>query len=280
MIVNGTGSPLVMIPGLDGHGSWLRPAVDALAPHFRVAALSLCGEPDSGRPFGTTDRFDVQLDQLDEVVRGFDAADTHRAGPSASSRVILCGVSYGGWIAVSYAARHPERVAALILVSSPPPDFVPNQRQTRYLGSPIRSAPSFVLTAPQRLGPEILSALPTWSGRLRFAVGHVGRIVRTGLSPSRMARRMHVAKEIDFFAACRQVTAPALIVTGQPGLDRVVPVEETRKYLTLLPGAEIVALPGTGHFGHLTRADRFAEAVTGFVARTVDARERRLPRVG
>jgi pimeloyl-ACP methyl ester carboxylesterase len=245
----GSGPPLVMIPGVDGHCTWLQPVLDELSRHFTVITFSLWGERDSGHRFDESRGFEPYLAQVDEALR--------QAGVE---RVMLCGVSYGGWVALSYAARHPGRVDALVLVSTPPPAFQPNTRQQRYLGSPILSAPVFVLTAPGRIAPEIFAVLPTWSERVRFGATHLARVARTGLSPTRMAARMRVAKNVDFFEACRCITMPTLVVTGEPGLDRVVPVEQTWKYLKLIPGSESLRLRG-GHVCCLTQPRVFANAL-------------------
>jgi pimeloyl-ACP methyl ester carboxylesterase len=261
-----------MVPGLDGHSTWLQPAIDALSKHFTVIACSLCGEWDSGddgHDEEDTSGFDAQVALID---RALDEADVDRA--------TIVGTSYGGWVALRYASRRPDRTRALVLVSAPPPGFEPSDTQQRQLQAPILSTPEFVLSAPARVLPEIVAALPTWSERVRFTAAHLSRVVRTGMSPTRMARRMRIASRIDFFEACRRVTAPTLIVTGEPGLDRIVPVQETRKYLTLIPQSEIVTLDRTGHMGSLTHADEFAEIVSSFVVRADERESRRNERSG
>lgn len=248
----GSGPPLIMIPGVDGKCTWLQPMLQELSRHFTVITFSLWGEPDSGHRFDESRGFEPHLAQVDEALR--------HAGVE---RATLCGVSYGGWVALSYAARHPERVDALVLVSTPPPAFQPNSRQRGYLASPILSAPAFVLTAPGRVMPEILDALPTWRERIRFGAGQLVRVARTRMSPTRMAARMRIAKTVDFFEACRRIAMPTLVVTGQPGLDRVVPVEETWKYLTLIPGSESLRLRG-GHVCTHMQPGTFADALVSW----------------
>ena len=66
-------------------------------------------------------------------------------------------------------------------------------------------------------------------------------------------------------ARLRRVTAPTLIVTGEPALDRVVPVEGTAAYVELIRGATHVVLERTGHLGTITRPQAFADAVNEFV---------------
>jgi pimeloyl-ACP methyl ester carboxylesterase len=61
------------------------------------------------------------------------------------------------------------------------------------------------------------------------------------------------------------VKAPTLVVTGEDHLDKIVPAEITRRYATLIPGAQYARLDRTGHIGLVTHPARFAEIVAGFV---------------
>jgi pimeloyl-ACP methyl ester carboxylesterase len=54
------------------------------------------------------------------------------------------------------------------------------------------------------------------------------------------------------------------LITGDAGLDLTVPVEHTREYLSLLPGARHVTLYRTGHLGTVTRPVAFAGLVREF----------------
>jgi len=80
-----------------------------------------------------------------------------------------------------------------------------------------------------------------------------------------MAERIKLRDEVDLSADCERITAPTLVVTGEPELDRVVPVESTRRYVERIRGAKYVMLEGTGHLGLVTRADRFAQIVCEFI---------------
>jgi pimeloyl-ACP methyl ester carboxylesterase len=79
-----------------------------------------------------------------------------------------------------------------------------------------------------------------------------------------MARRIRALEGCDLAADARAVTAPTLVLTGEPHLDRVVPVAATRQYLSLIPGATGRTLEGTGHIGLVTRPREFAETIAVF----------------
>jgi pimeloyl-ACP methyl ester carboxylesterase len=79
-----------------------------------------------------------------------------------------------------------------------------------------------------------------------------------------MAARAVALGSHDIVADCRRVSAPTLVVTGEAGLDRVVPVESTATYLQFISGARSLVLERTGHFGTITRPQAFADVVYEF----------------
>lgn len=254
MFDRGSGPPLVVVPGLQGRWEWMRPALRELAGCCRAISYSLCGDIGSRRQVDPALGFDSYVAQLGAVM---DEAGIERAA--------ICGVSFGGFVAVRYAAVHPERVSAVVLVSAPAPGFVPSPQQARWLSRPWLSAPAFVATAPVRLWPEIRASLSTWRSRLRFAVAQTARVAAAPMVPGLMASRMAGTQQIDFRADCARIQAPALVITGEESLDRVVPVPVTRSYTTLIPGARYEILTGTGHIGAMTQPSRFARIVCEFV---------------
>ena len=253
MFVKGSGIPIVVIPGLQGRWEWMRPAVDALARHHRVITFSLCDERTSPFPCDPSRAFENYVAQVDLAL--------DRAG---IERAVIAGVSYGGLIAAEFAARRRERVTALVLASALHASWEPDLRQRRYLDAPLLMSPMFVATAPGRMRPELKASLPSMAERIRFTAEHGARVVMAPTSPSRMARRIVWAKS-HHFADPRQVTAPALVVTGEPDLDRVVPVDVSRRYLDDLEKAEHVVLKRTGHIGLVTRPEAFAGVLERFV---------------
>jgi pimeloyl-ACP methyl ester carboxylesterase len=253
MIDRGTGTPIVLIPGLQGRWEWMRPAVDALSRSLRVISFSLCDERSSPFPCDPDRGFENYVSQVEAAL-----------DRSGVERAVITGVSYGGLIATEFAARHPKRVSALVLASALHASWQPNELQQRYLNAPTLMSPLFVATAPTRMRPEVIAALPSLGSRLRFAATHGARVVTAPTSPARMARRVAWARA-HRFADPKQITAPALVVTGEPGLDKIVPVEVTRRYLNDLQSAQHVVLEHTGHIGLVTRPDAFAGVLERFV---------------
>ncbi len=231
----------------------MRPAVDALRARTRVITFSLCGEPGTGVAFADGATFDAHVEQVE---REMDQAGIERA--------VICGVSYGGLVALRFAATRPGRTSGLVLVSTPPAAWELDPVHRGYVSRPIWSAPAFIARAPRRLWPEIRAASGSFATAAWFALRHVVRVFTAPMSPSRMARRVRVVRAVDLAADCARVTAPTLVVTGDESLDRVVPVAGTRRYLQAIRGARAATIENTGHIGLVTRPERFAEVVAEF----------------
>ena len=256
MIDIGHGPPLILVPGLQGRWEWMRPAVTALARHFRVISFTLAGDWGSRVRFDPRlgfDNFVVQIDRTFEET-GLESAD-------------LCGVSYGGLIALRYAALRPRRVRHLVLASALPPDYEADDRYRFYRRAPVLLLPVFALASAHRVSPEIRAALPTLRDRLRL-VPQAVRVLSAPVWPRHMRRRMELIATVDFQADVRHVHAPTLAITGEEGLDQTVPPHLTRRYLDCLPGARHAVLERTGHMGTVTRPEAFAGLVADFVSHT------------
>lgn len=244
MFDKGAGKVLVVIPGVQGRWEWMRPALRALAQYARVISYSL-------RPATTFDELLAQVDALLDD-RGVESA-------------AICGVSFGGRIAAAFAATRPARTRALVIVSAPGPSWTPSPLQAGYLQRPWLSTPAFLVSSPARMWPEIVAAIPRRADRVRFSIAHSARMLVSPIVPAAMAARMRLPLEFDLASACSRIAAPTLVVSGDPGLDRVVPVASTREYVTLIPGAKYEMMEGTGHIGLVTQPDRFARIVGTFV---------------
>lgn len=265
IIDRGSGTPVVLVPGIQGRWEWMRPAVDALATRCRVITFSLADEPTSCAPFDTRSGFDCYVQQI------LDALDA-----TGVQSAIVCGISYGGLIAATFAARHPDRTRAVVVVSAIPPSWKPDTRVRFLMRAPRLLAPLFCINS-LRLFPEMVAAKESFGSAVPFAIRHLGTVIRHRFSPPLMARRVRLLDGKDLETEVSQVRVPTLVVAGQPELDRVVPVALTRDYLRLWPEARFVSIPRSGHLGSISRPQEFAELINEFaegISRTHDQRRR------
>lgn len=98
--------PLLLFHGSASNSAMWMGDVAAWAAHFRVYAVDMIGEPGLSAPSRPALASDVYARWLNEVMDALSIS-------SAS----LVGVSLGGWLALDFATRHPERVTSLVLLS-------------------------------------------------------------------------------------------------------------------------------------------------------------------
>ena len=267
LIDRGSGPTLVLIPGLQGRWEYLRPAVDALSASFRVltfsldAAASNVGADPRVRPgadarVGPYENGGGLVRYAEQVASVMSDARVERA--------TICGVSFGGLIAVRFAALYPTRCDALILASTPRPVLRLRPRHQIYLRAPWIFGPIFLAETPWRLRQEIRAAIPNARARRQFSLRALQAVISAPVSLSRMAGRARMISTEDVTPDCARITAPTLVVTGERHLDHVVPVEGSSEYLRLIPDARAAVLERTGHIGSITRPDAFAAIVRAF----------------
>jgi 3-oxoadipate enol-lactonase len=253
IVDRGSGPPVVVIPGIQGRWEWMAPGIDALAARCRVVTYSLSDEPSCEGRFDEANGFDCYIEQVREAI--------DQAGIGAAT---ICGVSYGGLIACAFAARHPERTRGLVLVSALPPSWTPDARVRFYLRAPRLLMPMFMVASLRMYG-EIAAAHPGFRPGVREAARHGWNVLTHMFSPTRMARRVRLLDRANL-AAMAPPRVPALVITGDAALDRVVPVSVTREYLQWLPHARVATVDRTGHLGFITRPEIFRELVAPFAA--------------
>jgi pimeloyl-ACP methyl ester carboxylesterase len=154
----------------------------------------------------------------------------------------LLGVSQGAAIAVEYAARHPDRVRALVLYGG-------YARGRRYRG---QAAQEDALLAAIRAGwAEPDSAFRHVFSMLFLPHGTPAQmtwydaLLRTTTTAHTAARLFRARGGIDVTSAARRVAVPTLVLHARG--DRVVPIEEGRLLAELIPGAGLLALDSDNH---------------------------------
>lgn len=106
---SGEGPPLVLIHGyLISHWAF-KPVIPLLAKHFEVIAIDTPGHGDSDRPAPAAFRYDVA-----SIADAVDAC----LGKLGVHKTRVLGHSIGGAIAMTVAARHPERVERLVIADA------------------------------------------------------------------------------------------------------------------------------------------------------------------
>jgi pimeloyl-ACP methyl ester carboxylesterase len=103
------GVPLVLLHGLGNEAHLWDDFVPSVAPHYRVLALDQRGHGDSD--WDPEARYDAEsmTDDLEAVLNALEI-----------DRFVLVGFSMGGRVSMTFAGRHPERLAGLVIADIGP----------------------------------------------------------------------------------------------------------------------------------------------------------------
>lgn len=226
----GAGDPLVLLHGLSGSHRWWRYTVPALRERHRVHLPEMVG-------FGGSrgSRRQPSIPEMAGVmIRWLDAM--------AVERTDFIGHSMGAQVGIHMAARWPDRVRRLVLVSAA---GVPRPL------TPVKLA---------ELGTEFLR--PAAWGRPLFLTTIAADAVRAG--PRTLLRAMlHILGD-DVRSLLPRVRAPTLLVWGAQ--DPLTPVADGRLMEELLPDARLVVIEDAAHNPMADRPEPFNRAVLEFLS--------------
>lgn len=197
----------------------------------------------------------------DPSVDGF--ADTVAGAVAAmpGGRAAVCGLSLGGYVALAVAARHPERVAALVLADTRAEPDTPEAAVAR-----LQSAARIRTEGPSGFLDEFVPRLVATGDLASLSAA---RAIADRQDPEGIARALEaLAGRADRRPDLARMRMPALVIVGSE--DGLTPVSCAEEMVAGLPDSELVVLPGSGHLTALERPDAFAAAVRQFL-------DRRLP---
>lgn len=182
-------------------------------------------------------------------------------------RFPLLGVSQGGAVAVAYAARHPERVSALVLCSA-----YARGRAVRAIGEDEKRAAALDLELARvgwgRDDPafrQVFAAQFQPDGT-RADWAAFDQLQRRTTTPENAVRFLEEFGRIDVRDEAREVTCPTLIMHSRD--DHRVPMRYGEELAALIPNSRLVALSSNNHL--LTAAEpawrMFCDEVDAFLA--------------
>lgn len=212
--------PLVLLHGSGSNSSTWRGDIATWSRHFRTYAVDLVGEPGGSAPSRPKLGSESVARWLDDVLAGLGISQT-----------ALVGMSLGGWTALDYATRRPERITRLALLC---PGGVGGQRYgwifkailPRLLGRhDLRRSASVVAGLDEAKAGEALDDVV-----LTF----------THFNP----RREKLPRFTD--DQLRTLSMPVLTIVGDRDVMLNSP-ETARRISTFVPNATVLELPDVGH---------------------------------
>ncbi|WP_035307286.1 alpha/beta fold hydrolase [Actinokineospora inagensis] len=262
--------PAVYVHGLGGSATNWTDLAAQLRGYAPGTSVDLPGfgrtEPPSGYGFD----LETHTRTLSDWLRGLDLGPVH-----------LLGNSMGGAISILLAARHPDLVRTLTLISPAVPDLRPmvsriSDRRVPLaflpvVGRRVRQALAGLTPRERTMQMLTLCYAEPWAveeGRIVEATEEAAE--RAGMvwagpalaaSALGLIRAWLVTGARSLWRALPQVQAPTLVVWGDR--DRLMTVRKAPRTARLIPNARLLVLPRTGHVAQMERPVEVARAVLG-----------------
>ncbi len=227
----GSGRPLLLCHGFLMDGRMFDPQVEALSPEFRVIrwdARAFGRTRWDGKPFTLWDSAADCVALLDHL--GLDKA-------------VIGGMSLGGYCALRVALRHPDRVQALVLMST---RGTLDDEDTKGISMDLARIWSvhgpiepvvWLLARPILADPDHFSP---WIDRWRLLPG----------SHYLAATRSCVERD-DIRSRLKEIRCPAIVFHGQED-NYISPADGEQLHETLPGSTAFICVPGAGHSANLT----------------------------
>jgi len=256
----GRGTSLLLIHGLGGPLMWQRVLVP-LSKRFHVMAVDLPGFGDSDSvsgnaavrdPMGRDSSFKGYGEFLFEVMEQMEVRNA-----------IVCGISWGGQLAVRFADLHPDRVEKLILIC------------TTGLLCHLRARNAIIrMILPPLLKPVLRSGfLIDYFSRRSFhnienrppdlCRQFRESLRREGRSDAFLGALLDAAAgDPGFRAKLSRLRIPSLIIWGEN--DLIAPTKDAHRIGGATSNGAVRILPGCGHSVPLEKPSELVEAIFVF----------------
>jgi 2-hydroxy-6-oxonona-2,4-dienedioate hydrolase len=245
---------LVLLAGTGGHLEAYARNVAAFAQQYRVIAYDY---PGHGWTTHATE--DLELDAYVEHLAGLlDVVDVERAH--------LSGESLGGWVAVKFAAAHPERVGRLVL-NTPggtmaTPEVMERIRSLSQAAADdptperVRARLEWLMADPASVTDELVEIRRAIYARPGFAESM--RHILCLQDPEVRARNLITEAELA------AVPGPTLVVWTSD--DPSGPAAAGMQMADKVPDGRFELVTGAGHWPQWEQSEQFNKLVLGHLA--------------
>jgi pimeloyl-ACP methyl ester carboxylesterase len=248
----GSGEPIVLIPGF-ASGTWGWFCQTELANDLRVITFDPrgIGRSRSESPEMSIETFVVDVRAvLDDL--GIEKAH-------------VLGASFGGFVALEFALRFPERVGKLILACT-------TAGGANHVSPDSEILRSFTRDPDRPLGEQIRRFFrPAFTEE--FNAEHADTVEKVcrlreenEVTEETYSAQLHTAFSFDVDARLGEITNETLVITGDR--DNLVPMQNSENLAAKIPNAELKVIKNGSHMIFVENAQEFNAIVSKFIGRS------------
>jgi 3-oxoadipate enol-lactonase len=241
----GSGPVVLLVHGFPlDHLMWAEQVQD-LARDHRVIAPDLRGFGKSSVTEGT-----VTMEAFaDDLARLLDTLGIRE-------KIILCGLSMGGYVSLAFWSKYADRLRAMVLADTRPAADLPEAAGQRLLLAekvlkdgigPVQEAMLAMLT-----GPTTKDSRPA-------VVKELERMFAENPPKGVVAALRGMACRKDWTPRLGEIHVPTLAIVGKD--DAITPPADMKKMADAIPGARFVEIPDAGHMAPMEDPQAFNAAL-------------------
>ncbi len=235
---HGKGTPLVLIHGFPLDSTSWNEIVPLLKDQFDILLPDLRG-------FGQSTTVDSQYtisDMADDVAGLLDHLGIEKAA--------ITGHSMGGYVALAFAKKYPNRVSGLGLISSQAAGDPPERKEGRY-----KTAAD---VAEKGVGVVVEAMTPKLSADARVQA-FVRSVIEKQSKSGVIGALKAMAEREDLVSILSSFDFPVVLIHGDA--DALIPVDRAKEIKTAIPSAELVELEQAGHMPMMEFANETAKGL-------------------
>ena len=247
---SGAGTPLVLLHAFPLDGRMWASQVEALAGTYQVIVPDLRGFGAARDQAVEEAGMDLLADDLLRLLddRGLD-------------RVVLGGLSLGGYVALAFLRRHADRVSGLVLLDTKATADGDQAREDR-LKMADRALAEGTGFVPEVMLPKLLGQ--TSREHRPEVVEKVTALIREQSPQAIAGAQRGMAARAATTDLLGSISVPTLVITGEE--DTVTGPEIGRELAAGIPGARFLLVEEAGHLSNLEQPEIVNEALLDFLA--------------
>lgn len=243
-IDQGSGTAVLLLHAFPLNNTMWSPQVAALSNRFRVIAPDMRGFGESLPASPWT--MGEMADDLNEFLNQLGIASC-----------AVAGVSIGGYIALTFWSKYPDRISHLVHSNSRARADNDAEKATRNdMIAALEKSGAAILS--DRMLPRLLQPNPAPDVARQVRI-----MIEQANAPAAIYAVTAMRDRADFSRMVQRIACPMMVITGTN--DVIIRAEDSKAVADSVPGARFVEIANSGHLSNLENPEAFNAALLSFL---------------
>lgn len=245
----GNGIPVLFIHGYPLSRKIWQPQLEGLSDIARMIAPDLRGHGESQ---ATDGEYSMEL-LANDCAALLDAI-------SVTQKVVLCGLSMGGYVTFAFLRKYASRIAGLILTATRalPDSEIAMVNRDKALAQVQTEGETKIIEdmLPKLFSPKTIPGNPALIEKVR-------KIMHSTSLEGIKGDLLGMKSRLDSTPLLSQINIPTLLLFGAE--DQIIPLDEAQSMHSAIAGSRLEIIPNAGHLLNLEQPQKFNEIMRRFL---------------